>query len=133
MTEEKRSDIILSKTKAKEKKMNALLQADGSDWLSGIISTLSGWALNTGIKIVIALVILFISFRIIKSISRKIAKKGNNNAKTDYGLPICDKCGKEILSAGTYNPQQIAELGIKNFGKKLCIDCYRKEKGKQNG
>lgn len=70
---------------------------------------------------------------VVYTFPRKIAKKGNNNAKTDYGLPICDKCGKEILSAGTYNPQQIAELGIKNFGKKLCIDCYRKEKGKQNG
>ena len=100
LTEEKRSDIILSKTKAKEKKMNALLQADGSDWLSGIISTLSGWALNTGIKIVIALVILFISFRIIKSISRKIAKKGES-----------DKYDKTIMKTLSY----VVNIGAKTI------------------
>ena len=58
--------------------MNALLTTDGSNWLDAAINAISGWVLNTGIKIVIALVILLISFRIIKSIARKIAKKGEN-------------------------------------------------------
>ena len=56
--------------------MNALLNVEGSHWLDSAISALSSWVLNTGIKIVISLVILTISFRIIKKITRKITKKG---------------------------------------------------------
>ena len=58
--------------------MNALLTAKGSHWLDAAISALSGWVLNTGIKIIISLVILIISFRIIKKITRKITKKGES-------------------------------------------------------
>ena len=56
--------------------MNALLNTDGSYWVDSAISALSSWVLNTGIKILISLVILMISFRIIKKITRKITKKG---------------------------------------------------------
>lgn len=58
--------------------MNALLQMSGSEWLDAAISALSSWVLNTGIKIIISLVLLTISFRIIKRIARKITKKGEN-------------------------------------------------------
>lgn len=58
--------------------MNALLTTDGSNWLDAAINAISGWVLNTGIKIVIAIVLLIISFRIIKTITRKISKKGEN-------------------------------------------------------
>ena len=58
--------------------MNALLSTDGSNWIDTAISSISGWVFNTGIKIVISLVVLLISFRIIKRITRKIAKKCDN-------------------------------------------------------
>ena len=58
--------------------MNALLTTESTNWLDSAISTLSGWVLNTGIKIVISIVLLFISFRIIKRIARKITKKGDS-------------------------------------------------------
>ena len=56
--------------------MNALLSTDSSNWVDGLISTVSNWVLNTGIKIVISIILLIISFRIIKVIARKISKKG---------------------------------------------------------
>ncbi len=40
-----------------------------------ILNSIASWATNTGVKIVIALVILFVSFRLITVISRKIEKK----------------------------------------------------------
>ena len=56
--------------------MNALLNTDSTHWLDAAISALSSWVLNTGIKIIVSLVILTISFRIISKIARKIIKKG---------------------------------------------------------
>ncbi|MBQ2894211.1 MAG: mechanosensitive ion channel [Clostridia bacterium] len=47
------------------------------DWNAFWTSVLD-WAKNTGIKIVIALVILLVSFRIITVITRKIEKRANN-------------------------------------------------------
>lgn len=58
--------------------MNALLNTDGSYWLDSAISALSGWVLSTGIKIIVSLIVLMISFRIIKKLTRKITKKGEN-------------------------------------------------------
>ena len=46
------------------------------DW-NALWNTLLTWATNTGVKIIIALVILFISFRIINVLARRIEKKGN--------------------------------------------------------
>ena len=68
--------------------MNTLLETaaestetgfDFSALLSNVANTVAGWCLNTGIKIVIALVILFISFRVIKVVARKIEKKGDKD------------------------------------------------------
>lgn len=56
--------------------MNALLNTDSSHWLDAAVSALSAWVLNTGIKIIVSLIVLTISFRIIKKITRKITKKG---------------------------------------------------------
>lgn len=58
--------------------MNALLKTNGSEMLDSAISAIASWVLNTGMKIIISLVLLFISFRIIKKITRKIAKKGES-------------------------------------------------------
>ena len=47
------------------------------DW-NAFWNSILDWAKNTGIKIVIALVILLVSFRIITVITRKIEKRANN-------------------------------------------------------
>lgn len=66
--------------------------------LSGIVDTLINWATNTGVKIIIALVILFISFKIINKIGRKIEKKGD-----------CGKFDKTLARTFAY----IFKLGLK--------------------
>lgn len=45
------------------------------DWNS-ILNTIVGWATNTGIKILISLIILIIAFKIIKVVCRKIERSG---------------------------------------------------------
>lgn len=56
------------------------------DW-EQIWTTIVEWASSTGIKIIIALLILFISFRIITIVCRKIEKKAlNGKHKTDKTL-----------------------------------------------
>lgn len=67
--------------------MNFLLntQADGVDW-SNVIDTALSWCFNTGIKIIIALLVLFISFRVINAISRRIEKRVKENDKLDKTL-----------------------------------------------
>lgn len=60
--------------------MNFLLETQVTDdAVAKITDTLLNWCLNTGIKVLIALVVLFISFRIVTVISRKIAKKGDKD------------------------------------------------------
>ena len=58
--------------------MNTLLEISAENAFAGIWDAVISWCLNTGIKIVIALIILGISFRIVTVIARKIEKKGNN-------------------------------------------------------
>lgn len=76
--------------------------ADGSavaDFFSGLLSTVSEWVVNVGIKIIIALVIMFIAFRVITKIARKVEKLGEkpNHDKTlmkvfAYIINIGAKC-----------------------------------------
>ena len=47
-----------------------------SERLSGVLDTVIGWATNTGIKIIIALIVMLITFKIINVIGRKIEKAG---------------------------------------------------------
>ena len=51
-----------------------------------IIEALRNWALTTGVKIVVALIILLISFRIVTLISRRIEKKLEKSGKFDKTL-----------------------------------------------
>ena len=57
---------------------------EGSAMLAGLFSTVSNWVLNVGVKIVIALVIMLITFKIITRVARKIEKLGEkpNHDKT---------------------------------------------------
>ena len=68
--------------------LNTLLEAaaenteaatETTDVLSNILNTVWSWCVNTGIRIVIALVLLCVTFRIITVIARKIQKKGDND------------------------------------------------------
>ena len=46
------------------------------EWLENMLNTLINWATTTGVKLIIALVLLFISFKIIKVVCRKVEKSG---------------------------------------------------------
>lgn len=71
--------------------MNALLETQGENLLNSLISAISGWVINTGIKIVISLLVLTVFFRIIKRIARKIAKAGEK-----------EKYDKTIMKTASY-------------------------------
>ena len=62
--------------------MNTLLEtsiANGEqNILSMLVDTLISWCLSTGLKVVLSLILLVISFRVITVIARKIEKKGNS-------------------------------------------------------
>lgn len=50
--------------------------ATNIDW-NGLFNTVINWATTTGVKILISLLIIFVSFKIINLITRKIEKKAN--------------------------------------------------------
>ena len=35
----------------------------------------------------------------------------------------CEKCGEQILPAGGMTAEQVADYGMKKYGKKLCLKC----------
>ena len=45
---------------------------------------------------------------------------------------ICEKCGQQIMAAGNMTAEQIAEYGVKTFGKKLCAKCGKEERAAQD-
>lgn len=59
--------------------MNTLLESSVNINFSGIVDTVVSWCLNTGLKVLIAIIILLVSFRIINVISRKIEKRGDKD------------------------------------------------------
>ena len=84
--------------------MNTLLQASTeitketlADLMPGILS----WCLNSGIKILISLLIMAISFRVINVVARRIQKKALNNDKFDKTmvktLSYLGKTGAKII------------------------------------
>lgn len=44
----------------------------------------------------------------------------------------CEKCGQQILPAGNMTAEQLADYGLKKYGKKLCLKCG-KEAGVTQG
>ena len=56
---------------------NVLTNDKPIDW-AALLNTVMNWVTSTGIKILIALVIMFISFKVINWITRKIEKKGDS-------------------------------------------------------
>ena len=67
--------------------MNFLLETTSEtiNW-SAALDTVLSWCLNTGLKVIISLIVLFISFRVINLISKRILKKTGNNEKFDKTL-----------------------------------------------
>ena len=63
--------------------MNFLLETTVNEPWASVLETLISWCLNTGIKIIISLIILVISFRLINVISRRIEKRSKSDAKHD--------------------------------------------------
>ncbi len=76
------------------------------NWES-ILTSITNWAMNTGIKIIIALIILIISFKVINFIGKKISAKGDSG-KLDktlakvftYAFKITLKCIVAICLVG---------------------------------
>ena len=46
-------------------------------WFDGIVNWVTNTGVNVGLKILISLVVMFISFKIINAVARKIEKKGD--------------------------------------------------------
>ena len=84
--------------------MNFMLNAStaiSSETWAMLLETVLSWCLNTGIRIIISLIILIVSFRVINVISRKIEKKHGNGEKHDKTmikvLSYIFKVGAKIL------------------------------------
>lgn len=63
--------------------MSFLLETTVSEPWASLFDTLLSWCLSTGVKIIISLLILIISFRIINLISRRIEKRAKGDQKHD--------------------------------------------------
>ncbi len=70
-----------------------------ADFFSGLLSTVSEWVANVGIKVIIALVVMFVTFKIVTKLARKVEKLGEkpNHDKTlmrvlAYIINIGAKC-----------------------------------------
>lgn len=40
---------------------------------------------------------------------------------------ICEKCGREIKAGSGHSAAEVAELSVRKFGKKLCLECAKEE------
>lgn len=65
--------------------MNFLLQTNSlsSEKWDSIIDSVISWCLNTGIKIIVSIVVLLISYRLINVISRRLQNRLKKNEKAD--------------------------------------------------
>lgn len=44
----------------------------------------------------------------------------------------CEKCGEQILPAANMTAEQLADYGMKKYGKKLCLKCGKEAGAAQN-
>lgn len=85
--------------------MNFLLNtnvAPSKETVAEIVKALLSWCLNSGIKIVISLIILAVSFRVINVVSRKIQKKAIANENVD----------KTMVKTLTYIGKLVAKIVV---------------------
>ena len=85
--------------------MNALLQiteADTGEAFLSLFEKILEWCVASGTKVIISLVIAFVSFKLINFFAKRITKRLKNNEKYDkiysddkYCLGYVDRCGTE--------------------------------------
>ncbi len=51
---------------------------DWKETLSNVLNSIINWATTSGVKLIIALVLMFISFKVINAVARRIQKRGEN-------------------------------------------------------
>lgn len=50
----------------------------------------------------------------------------------ESAMPIaCEKCGEEIKGFDKYTAEQVAQINLKNHGKKLCVNCSKEMREEQ--
>ena len=54
-----------------------------------------------------------------------------NLLETIDGELICEMCGKPIAAFGQFTAEQVAQLGVERYGKRVCVDCGAKLKAAQ--
>ena len=101
LTKGKVDDKIIFVVKRKEYKMN------WKETFNNIFNTVINWATTSGVRLIIALVILFVSFKVINAVGKKISKAGDKGkldktlAKTfAYIFKIGLKCVVAICLVG---------------------------------
>ena len=50
------------------------------EWLKNTLDIIVSWATNTGLKLLIALVLMFVSFKIINWVAKRIIKNGEKRS-----------------------------------------------------
>lgn len=78
--------------------LESAVQTDTGALFSNVINNVVNWATTAGVRLLIALIILFISVKVINAIARRIEKKGNK-----------DKYDKTIMKTLAY----VFKIGLK--------------------
>lgn len=84
--------------------------------LASILETVKNWALSTGLKIVFAIIILLIAFRIVTVISRRIEKKLEKSGKFDKTLVRSLSYAGRILIKIVIASCMVGYLGVDTSG-----------------
>ncbi len=85
------------------------------EW-KNILNTLIQWATGTGVKILVAVVLLYFSFKLINALARKIDKKSSHNRKIDKTLMNTFLYLGKILAKGLVVVCLVGYLGIDTSG-----------------
>lgn len=85
------------------------------DW-NNLVNSLVNWVTSTGIKILVAIVLLYVSFKVINTVARKIEKKSNTIQKFDKTLTNTFIYLIKIVAKGLVVICLIGYLGIDTSG-----------------
>lgn len=66
--------------------ISQITEIDTNQTLAALIEKVLGWCLDSGVKIIISLLIMLISFKVINFVARRIQNKTKNNEKFDKTL-----------------------------------------------
>ena len=88
---------------------------------AGILESVKAWAMTTGVKIVFAIIILLISFRIVTIISRRIEKRLEKGGKLDKTLIRTLSYAGRILVKIVIATCMVGYLGVDTSGMAALI------------